>query len=348
MPSPILQNLDARPKASDIYLWCDYVELRCLTNADHKFSRGNLLELIDETVEIAPESEADDDADEDDVEGEVAGVNLANDGPDEDPPAGATAADKYETKVADIFANLHFRVSLFGDSYPFGLTDDTQELSLRDSDPAFRQLYLQLLLSSSLRLVPKRRRKELTEPFEAFSTRIFQCLMPNGWEVHRFGAKGAVRYTGNLYARLVKLAADLRGTLILKDTHVGKHNVGDQGLDIVAWHPLGDDARVGIPVAFAQCGCTAEEWSLKTLEASPAALHPHLHIHHPWATYYFMPQDLVDAVGDTKDWQQRKKLTSSVVIDRMRLIKLAEQYGLQAHCAATAAQVSEARALAAA
>ncbi len=345
MPSPILQNLDARPKARDLYLWCDYVELRCLTNADHKFSRGNLLELIDETVELAPDSEAEDDADEDEAEGELAGAILADDGGEEGPAGVAAAADKYETKVADIFANLHFRASLFGDSYPFVLTDDAQELSLRDSVPAFRQLYLQLLLSSSLRLVPKKRRKELTEPFEAFSTRIFQCLMPNGWEVHRFGAKGAVRYKGNLYARLVKLAADLRGTLILNEAHVGKHNVGDQGLDIVAWHPLGDDARVGIPIALAQCGCTAEEWSLKTLEASPAALGTHLHTHHPWATYYFMPQDLVVAVGETKDWQQRKKLTSSVVLDRMRLIKLAEQYGLHAHCGATAAQISEAREL---
>lgn len=339
-PLPILENLDSRPKANDLYLWCDYVELRCLTNTDHRFSRGNLQELIAETIEIAPETEADDDLDELDID-------VADGNAEAEDVVVAVGADRHEAKVADIFTNLHFRSTLFGDVYPFTLSEDLQELSLRDTEPAFRKLYLQLLLSASLRLVPKRRRKELTEKFEAFSARIFQCLMPNGWEVHRFGAKGAAaRYSGNLYRRLVKLAEDLRGRLMLTEAQVGRTNVGDQGLDIVAWHPLGDDARVGIPIALAQCGCTAEEWSLKSLEASPASLHPHLHIHHPWATYYFMPQDLVEAVGNTKDWQQKKRLRTCVVLDRFRLVRLAEQYGLQAHCSDATAQISEAEALA--
>src|SRR5487761_2289546 len=73
MPDPILHNLDTRPTASDAYLWCDYVELRCLSSVDHRFSRGNLLEILDETVDLAPADPAadDDSADPDFISDEI-------------------------------------------------------------------------------------------------------------------------------------------------------------------------------------------------------------------------------------------------------------------------------------
>ena len=117
-------------------------------------------------------------------------------------------------------------------------------------------------------------------------------------------------------------------------------------IDIVAWHPLGNDTRVGIPIALAQCGCTAEEWTLKSLEASPAALGSNLTTQHDWATYYFMPQDLVDGQGTKQDWQRRPSLTKCIVIDRMRLIRLADAYSVGAECANAAKRVVEASELA--
>jgi hypothetical protein len=178
-------------------------------------------------------------------------------------------------------------------------------------------------------------------------TRIFSCLMPAGWEVHRFGAKGATRYTGHLFTRLSKLASDLRGRLEVQKHHYKAKNAGDGGLDIVAWHPLGGDSRVGIPIALAQCGCTAEEWTLKSLEASPSVLGGNLKTHADWSTYYFMPQDLVDGRGPVQDWQRRPSLTRCIVIDRMRLIRLADAYGVVDDCLSAPERVDEACQLAA-
>ncbi len=345
MPDPILHNLEIRPKSSDIYLWCDYIELRCLVHPDRRFSRGNLLELLDETVDLAaPDSDIDDAVAEDDDAGSEADAGDGEAEVDSDAPAahGMTLKDRNESKTADQFKNLAYRATIFGDAYPFEVDATGQELRLRDIDTSLRKLYLQLLLSASLRLVPKTRRHELTEPFEKLSAQIFTCLMPAGWEVHQFGAKGATRYKGHLYTRLKKLADDIRGRLEVERHHYKTNNSGDGGLDIVAWHPLGTDSRVGIPIALAQCGCTAEEWSLKSLEASPSMLGANLTTLHPWATYYFMPQDLVDGRGPKQDWQRRPSLSKSIVIDRLRLIALAIQYGVTSECANASERVEEA------
>lgn len=350
MADPILHNLDVKPKSSDSYLWCDYIEVRCLVHADHRFSRGNLLELLDETAELASAS-SDADVDSDDGKSAFDNNDDDDDGvPEADTdsggPHGLTVKDRNEAKTADLFKNLAYRASIFGDAYPFELDATGQELQLRDISASLRKLYLQLLLSASLRLVPNTRRSELTEPFEKLSTRIFSCLMPIGWQVHQFGAKGSTRYKGHLYTRLKKLADDLRGRLEVEKHHYKTTNSGDGGLDIVAWHPLGDDTRVSIPIALAQCGCTAEEWPLKTLEASPAVLGSNLTTQHPWATYYFMPQDLLDGRGAKQDWQRRPSLTKCIFVDRLRLIRLADLYGVADECANASERVVEASKLA--
>ena len=346
MADPILHDLHKLPKASDPYLWCDYIELRCIVDVDQKFSRGDLLELLAEAGEIADEDFDDADSDDD----EEPDADESADG-DENADTAAAAvlpkADRHETKVSWLFKSLVYRASLFGDAYPFELDAANQELSLRPADTTVRLMYLQLLLSASLRLVPRKRRPELTDPFEKMSAEIFRCLMPNGWEVHRFGATAKARYTGHLFDRFKKLAADLRAELTVKRAHYKRINTGDGGLDIVAWHPMGDDERVGIPIALAQCGCTAEEWTLKSLEASPSRL-AHLRAHHRWATYYFMPQDLSTSIDGKNDWQRRPSLTDCIVVDRLRLIRLAVQYDVTDKCMNAKKPVEEALALEAA
>jgi hypothetical protein len=206
---------------------------------------------------------------------------------------------------------------------------------------------VQMLISASLRLVPKHRRDELTESFEETSHEIFKQLMPAGWEVHRFGAKGASRYEGLLYDKLVALCKDLRGKLQLEARHVKANDRGDGGLDLVAWHPMAGDQRDGLPVALAQCGCTSDGdgWSKKSLEAAPAKLKGHIHLLHPWSAYYFMPHDLTEATGTQIDWQQRANLTETIVIDRCRLIRLAEFYNTVDQCVTATSTVTEALAL---
>jgi hypothetical protein len=344
---PILDNKMSRPTGSDLYIWCDYIELRCLVDKDRRLSRGRVQELLDDTAQMYGEQ-----TDADVVnpgDGELDGA-VDDDDPDAldgVPPGGGHVGTRNEMRIADWFANLAFRAKLFGDAYPFKLSDDGKELEALPVDTPLRVLYAQLLMSASLRLVPKRRRDELTESFEETSHEIFKQLMPAGWEVHRFGAKGASRYEGLLYDKLVALSKDLRGTFGLERRHYKANDRGDGGLDLVAWHPLGDDVREGLPIALAQCGCTSDgdAWSMKTLEASPSKLAGHLRVHHPWSAYYFMPHDLTEAVGAQIDWQQKPNLTSTIVIDRSRLIGLAKLYGSVDRCVTAKVTVTEAVAL---
>lgn len=351
---PILMGLDAKPKATYAYLWCDFVELRCLTSPDHRFSRGDLEEMFSELAAVMNVTLEDEEEDEDsDVRAELAieaqagserARKLLEISAGQEPTSGPMPADDQgATRSGKIFSDLAFRAQTFNGYYPFAISSDGRDISLREIDSAERQLYIQLLLSSSLRLVPQERRAELTEAFEETAHKIFQCLMPSGWEVHRFGAKGASPlFSGHLFSKFETLAHSIKEKLRVQRRHFRDHNYGDGGLDIVAWHPLGDDGRIALPVAFAQCGCAAEEWSLKTLEASPSRLGTVFTHQHPWATYYFMPQDLYESSADGPDWQRRLSLTSSIVIDRLRLIRLAAQYGIADTCADTEEQVFEA------
>jgi hypothetical protein len=105
---------------------------------------------------------------------------------------------------------------------------------------------------------------------------------------------------------------------------------------------LGADERIGIPIAAAQCGCSAEEWSLKSLEASPSVLNSKIQVHHPWATYYFMPQDLATSQDGMNDWQRRDKLTQSIVVDRLRILRLSREYDITSKYPKPSKQVVEA------
>ncbi|MBH1986224.1 MAG: hypothetical protein I8H76_02730 [Burkholderiales bacterium] len=346
---PILDSAMGRPNGSDLYIWCDFIELRCLVDKDRKFSRGRLLEILDETAQMHGEQT---DADVVTLPDEAL-VAAAFDADDEDDAAGDVIAagqvgTRNEMRVAGWFANLAFRAKIFGEAYPFKLSDDGQELEVQPVDTSLRKLYVQMLMSASLRLVPKDRRDELTESFEETSHEIFKQLMPRGWEVHRFGAKGASRYEGLLFDKLTALCKDLRGRFQLQKKDFKPNDRGDGGLDLVAWHPMGGDERDGLPVALAQCGCTSEgdAWSKKSLEAAPAKLRPHIHLLHPWSAYYFMPHDLTEATGNKIDWQQRANLTETIIIDRSRLIRLASLYESVDQCVTAEVCVIEALALA--
>ena len=58
-----------------------------------------------------------------------------------------------------------------------------------------------------------------------------------------------------------------------------------------------------------------------------------------------MPHDLTEATGTQIDWQQRKNLTDSIVIDRCRLIRLAELYKSVDQCVTATDTINEALAL---
>lgn len=325
--SALLKNLGTPPKTGTSWLcrWADYAELRCLVHRDGRFSRDNFTEALQEAQELNRDGEASD-ADGDHTEDDEA-LNAAP-APEDEP---AARNDRHERLAGRCFQQqLALRAELFGLDWPFTLSADRQELALRTGERTPGQwLYLQLLLSASLEYCAKPRRKDLTGPFEEVSLDAFRRLMPAGAEVHAFGAAHSTRYTGHLYDRLLTLARDLRGHLALQREHFSVHNAGDGGLDLVAWHPMGD-TRDRLPVALAQCGCTADGWPAKSTEAGPDRLSGNLRLSSGWATYYFMPLDLTMPLGEAIDWQRKSEMSTAIVVDRLRFLRLSDPAALHA------------------
>ena len=328
---PILNNLTIAPKAAkhELYRWCDYIELRCLVHPDSRFSRDGLIEAISESTDV---SWGDDELRSPE---DLEPVN------DDIEPETVESDDRTETFAARCFRHLRWRAHSFGDRWPFVLDDETKEIRLRLELTRAHYFYLQLLLSSSLKYCHKQRCSELTGQFERLSLSVFKQLMPLGAEVHAFGAAQTSRYSGHLYDRLLKLATDVRGQLRMERRDFAPQNAGDGGLDLVAWHDLGD-TRDGIPIAFAQCGCTATGWPDKMLAASPARMSKKLVVAHNWATYYFMPLDLSNESSDQMQWQKKWDLAEAIVIDRLRLIRLSDPENLHAAGLLTVDSVNEA------
>jgi hypothetical protein len=337
----LLRDLGTPPKTgtSWLYRWADYAELRCLVHRDCRFSRDNFAEALQEAQDQNHDGEASaalDDKDED------AAAELP--APAEDGPA--ERDDRHEALAARCFQQqLALRAEVFGVDWPFTLSADTQELTLRSGERTPAQwLYLQLLLSASLQYCNPRRRRELTGPFEGVSLEVFKRLMPAGAEVHAFGATHNSRYTGHLFDRLESLVRDLRGHLRLQREHFSTHDAGDGGVDLVAWHPMGD-TRDRLPVALAQCGCTADGWPSKSAEASPDRLSGNLHLPSSWATYYFMPLDLTMSLNAGVDWQRKSDMSTAIVVDRLRMLRLADPAAMHAAGLLQSALVNEAAAM---
>lgn len=287
----MLDALEAPPKASDLLFWADFVELKALIHPDRCYSRGDLASLI--------------------KRGQDTGTIGAQHG--------------FEARWRDLIDFAGARTQAFGAAYPFKVTDDHDTLERVETLEGEQYAYLSLLLASLMRHFP-RHMGPIARFFEQVSHTVFCKLMPPGAEVHPCWAAGGntARYTGTLYQKMQAIAHDIRCTANFSERDFKRNDSGDGGIDIVAWHPMADE-RAGIPIAFAQCGCSKADWTFKQLEASPAKHGHHFPVMHPWATYYFMPLDLRHPDGD---WACKSDIGAAIIVDRLRLIRLARQYTL--------------------
>lgn len=293
-----IERLDVIPDTSDIYLWADYFELRALAHPDKCYTRGEfsvLCQQLRSTGQPAP-------------------------------------LDAHET-WRDAKEFIRNRAIIYVDAYPFtisGRDEDVFELPLRPFTEQ-ENLYLTLLICANLRYAKRAggHVQKLGRLFEECSLQVFKHIMPEGAEVHpAWAAAGAAaRYTGTLPNKLRAIAADIRATPTFEDEDFEANDHGDGGIDMVAWHGLGDD-RVAIPTALAQCGCSRTEWRTKHVAASPVMLRNKLNPSHPWATYYFMPLDLRKSDGK---WAHKSDFGDAILIDRLRMISLSKKHNLAPH-----------------
>lgn len=285
----MLDALDTPPSGADTFIWTDYAELRAITHSDQCFTRG-----------------------------ELAGIERRS----RDSGRGFNA----ETRWREIINFAGVRALEFGDSYPFTVSDDEDTLTLTLSGEVSQRVYLGLLIAACMRNIGNARRGEVARAFEQACYKVFAALMPAGSEIRATWANGGAEapYAGTLPNKMRSLAADLRCIPNFKDRDFKATDTGDGGIDLIAWHSMADE-REGMPIAFAQCGCSREDWRFKQCEASPNKHGRHFPVMHKWATYYFMPLDLRDVDGD---WAYKSDIGEAIIVDRLRLLRLATQYGI--------------------
>lgn len=309
---PLFQNLDDLPRLNHTHQWADYIELLALTSEDQFYSRGYLQDTEGENEDVARDME-DVDFDEENLSSQFEEENTRNIDGDE----------KLNRRWADIKVCLHSRQLRFKDAWPFELREDVI-YAKTSSDNSLHKLYIALLLASALKYITKKRQNEITASLETIGYRVFCQIMPTPWIVKPFGAHHADGYQGTLFNKITQLANELNTPCIAKQDDFKQGDSGDGGLDLVAYHPMGD--KLGhIPIAFAQCGCSLQDLEHKQLEAHPVKWSNKIRIQHPHANYYFAPHDFRQNSGG---WD--KPPSEVIMLDRMRILHLAKIYKLPA------------------
>lgn len=300
MPVELLAGLDRTPKRKDIYLWADYIELRCWLSPDSYFS----LDAAEEALQ------------------ESADYNAGNEDATDTTTPEVWVDNMSERWSACEFA-LRRRADIFGASYPFRIANDYRGIEKSEvPDRSDARWYRFLLLASALRYI--RPINATTSAFEEATLAVFKKLLPQGSEVHGFWP-GAGRYPANAPERIIQLAKELRGKPIFSDNAFKEGDRGDCGLDLVAWHPMWDQ-RDRIPVALAQCGCSVEDWKTKPMSTGRDKLSPLIWLStSEWGRYYFMPHDMH---GGGKRWADGvdSDLPAVIVMDRLRILRVVQQY----------------------
>lgn len=280
-------SLNTPPRKSAPLFWADYIEVLAILHLDKCFSKGDLRGVAQRSKDFGERFD-------------------------------------YETKWKDVADFVEARSAAFGEFYPYALSEDKDTLEFRFNETPEHTAYVALLLASCLRLISNDRMREITGEFEIASYRIFSQLQPQGSEVRATGVGGASSYQGTLYEKMKQIAQDIRCKPNFDQEDMHERDRGDGGVDLIAWHPM-EDSRDAMPIAFAQCGCSKDDWVFKQLEAHPAKLHHYLPTRHPWATYYFMPLDFRRSDGN---WVNKFDLASVIIVDRLRILKLARLFGV--------------------
>ncbi|WP_461174167.1 hypothetical protein M1D93_05565 [Arthrobacter sp. Z1-9] len=238
---------------------------------------------------------------------------------DVDGDSDAALSDAQQARAADVFQYLEERERVFGTSYPFYL-DERRRLRLAEESHS-RSIYLFLLHCSVLRYVPSLlTRTQLTARFEALSMQVLKEVMPLSAQVHLFGKNAELsddRYAGKLSHKLDLLVKDLGEEARFDKDDFGPKDFGDNGLDLVAWVPMGD-ALNGRPVVFGQCACTPQ-WVVKQHSSSGAAFNMVMSQIVEPINMCFIPFDFRRADGT---WYKRPSIQRSVPVDRRRLMTL--------------------------
>lgn len=303
-------SLTKLPDSSELHIWADYVELRCLIHPDLTVSKADVQSYVRKRVDLRKglEDFADDGVEDDDPEDELG-----------DAPADIRRAARAE----DLFKHLEYRATVFGNFYPFTLPRSGNTLSRRTRLTQRHKLYLFFLLAANTgQIIDRRHRNKFTRSFEVVSVEALREYLPPGSEVHLFGANSlnCGRYArGHIVKRIKRLADDLGEEFIGHEDQFNPQ--GDNGLDVVGWIPLKDTAQ-GFILIMGQCACGLEDWPRKQHESALARWGKIIRFTALPSNMIFIP--FCYRYNDGGWHNNGRKIEQSIVMDRVRLIHLLE------------------------
>lgn len=354
MLSSLVSNLEVRPRRKEGNLWADYVELLCLASQDLEFSKADLISRIlgasgiadadDENgTFIGPDEEQDSLGGDFDVQmendfavptpepvmppesvSELFEITaLEDEGISESGWSGndvastaSAVADRRTLRADDTFSNLLWRSANYGDAYPFKISANNDVLSCNSALSDQQRLYCFLLLCSNLNYA-KKHMQLLTKNFEVLCIDYLKTLLSPDAVVHPFGAgvAGGV-FSGKLFNKIDKLAALLNEKLLVEEGDFDDADVGDGGLDIVAWLEPEDACPTRVMI-FCQCACT-RQWISKQSSSHEHVWSQRIAFTLRPLNAIFIPQSFRGLDGK---WFQRLKIHDSLLVDRLRLVK---------------------------
>ena len=312
--SALLSNLTRLPSSNEWHRRADWAEMQCLIAAENEFSVSDLADAFERGHIVKrnpPEarhsskilaSPDDDGTDNSDARDEQAQRN-----------------DQHQADADEVFNHLRGRAMRYGECYPFELTDSMNMLRLR-SLRFDRNAYIFLLVCSGLQyVINKAESNALTTSFEHLCVEATQRHLGPMAQVHLFGKSADSnnsRYSGKLVDKLRLLASDLSAVTNFDPDEFDERDTGDNGLDVVAWVPPGDDAG-GRITFFGQCACTPE-WVSKQHAVNDDAWQSILNIVVRPVQACFIPYDYRTPGGS---WYKSRFVQRTYVVDRSRILR---------------------------
>lgn len=302
-----LLNLKDAPNcnAEDLYRWADYVELKCLANADGFFSSADFIDVV------RPNSEDLGQGDHEEIENERR-RKISK----------AEKNDKWEIRSKEIFNVIEVRSEIFSEYYPFIISENEAAITLKEDLNLNNKKYLFLLLSSNLQFTSDFK-KELTGSFEYMSRDVLINFLPPHAKVMLFGSSNTEEKDDSVvneikfWDKLLFLEDFVKAKIQIKEEDLNVYNKGDGGLDIVAIIPTGDE-ETHFPVIFAQCACSPEDWITKQADIKRDKWDQWILLKTFPLYYMFIPQNYRNSQGN---WFRASTIQYTTLVDRQRILK---------------------------
>jgi hypothetical protein len=318
--SKIINRLNKLPNCNvnEYYRWGDFIELKCLLNKDSLYSIDEFKDLYKDTKRDSKSkdnyySKNIDDINEPEEDEEIIFDNENK----------SSVNDKIERFSIDCYKIIESRVRDFDVSYPFEISNNGREISLKYDIDEKKKMYILLLISSNLWCF-KDQQNSLTNSFEILSKEAMKDFLPEHAKLHLFGSGNSEPLANHeeflqiqkFVDKIKLLAGKLYLTPILKEEDYSKYDKGDKGLDIIGWIPS-NDLMPHFPLFFGQCTCSPEDWVQKQNDSKFDRWSNLIKLKTYPLNFMFIPHSFRKADGT---WFQEDDIQMSILIDRNRLI----------------------------